>query len=128
MNREKQKFRVDWNIILKAKGKDMEIFLDQAKCLVKNCRKPDLSSSQLRDMWDLIKELKEMEKEDEIKKRIAKCIIKLEYAKKRNNIPKIFYENLFYVLNNKFLKEDIEKEKINNFVDFMEAVVAYSKK
>lgn len=118
-----QIFRVNWHSVLE--GEDQKKILEEAKNLVKDCK--NLSASQLRSIWDLIRELKELDEENEIKRRIAKCIIKLEYAVKRNNIPKTFYKNLSFVLN-KFLEKNIEKKEIDNFVDFMEAVVAYSKK
>lgn len=115
--------RLDVNLILSSGEENTEPFLKEADRFAKNS---GITTNQLRDLYDLILDLKQ-NGNDLPKRQIAKILIKLEYAFRRRNIPNDFYYGIKPVLE-ALLRNSDDKSKITNFVDFMEAVVAYSKK
>jgi len=123
MGEADREVNIDWDIVLE--GKKTEDILNMAEKLATN-KLTKVSASQLRGIYDSILELKEQKEDKEKRKHCGKILIKLVYAKNRNNIPKEFYKKLEEPLK-KFVGGQ-ELDKIQNFVDFMEAVVAYSKK
>src|SRR3989344_5048778 len=117
--------KLDVNLILNTKSEDTERFLGKAEQFTEeviNPKNSKISTNQLRDLYELILTLKEKDCENP-KRQIAKILIKLEYAYRRGNLNSNFYEELKNLLEN--LLRQPESTKIKNFVDFMEAVVAY---
>jgi len=121
---QNQKFELDeekWKTILD--GKDVKTILEYAR---KFAGTSGVKSTQLRSFYDLFRELKEKKKEEEIKRHIGKILIKLEYAQRRKNISGCFYRGLVIQLN-KILDEGLDEKQKENLINFMEAVVAYTK-
>ena len=83
-----------------------------------------ISSSQLRNLYDIVVELDPNE-ETENKKKLVKLRIMIAYAKNRKNIDLRFADNLDSIV--KKILEDAKPEKIEKFKQFMEALVAFSK-
>ena len=122
-NFQSNRTRVNLNesLILDSGMESTEDFLNEARSFAFNSK---ISANQLRDLYDLILELRNP---SEPKRKIAKILIKLEYAFRRKNVQEEFYYGIKPVLET-LLKNSNDLQKIKNFIDFMEAVVAYSKK
>ena len=121
---QNQKFELDeekWKTILD--GKDVKTILEYARKFADDRK---VKPTQLRGFYDLFRELKEKTEEEEIKKHVGKILIKLEYARGRNNISGRFYKGLAIQLN-KILDEGLDERQKENLINFMEAVVAYTK-
>ncbi|MEM4330577.1 MAG: type III-A CRISPR-associated protein Csm2 [Candidatus Pacearchaeota archaeon] len=110
----------DLDLILNGTSEKTREILDIAK---KFTEKYSVTQNQLRKLYDLIIDLPE---DKNPRKKIAKVIIMLEYAKNRKSINNNFATELNKLLE-KVLDNAEDNNKIKNFVDFMEALVAYSK-
>jgi CRISPR type III-A-associated protein Csm2 len=111
---------LDCNLILNSGLEKTEEILEMVEKF-SSSKETKVSPSQLRDLYDVALKLKE----NPSKVLIAKLIIKMEYAYKRKNIEKQFYDEIKKLLNT--LLKNFDEKKANNFVDFMEALIAYSK-
>ena len=120
--RNSELMNLDADLILNSGLEDTEKFLKHAE---EFALKSGISTNQLRDLFDLIRPLKD-NSDVKAKQQIAKILIKLEYAFRRKSILPPFYFPIKPVLE-LLLKSSDDAKKRGNFVDFMEAVVAYSK-
>jgi CRISPR type III-A-associated protein Csm2 len=89
-------------------------------------RNINITQNQLRNLYDIIVDLN-IENTDEIDKKLLKLRILLEYAHKRSSIKdKIFYLCMKEVIEDT-LKNKNNKNKVNNFLQMFESIIAYSK-
>ncbi len=115
------KYNIDVNKILESREEDMKTILQYAE----DVGKSGPSTSQLRNLYEPIKKLSSSQRP---RKDVAKIILMLEYANKRNALnSKEFYLNMKKLLDQLLERAEDEKKR-QNFTDFMEAVIAYSPK
>ena len=115
--------RLDVGLILDSGMEKTEDFIKEAENFASD---PKITTNQLRDLYDLVIILRDIPA-DSAKRQIAKILIKLEYAYRRQSIKSQEFYNKFKHLLETLLKSSDDKKKVRNFIDFMEAVVAYSK-
>jgi CRISPR type III-A-associated protein Csm2 len=89
-------------------------------------QKIDESSSQIRKFFDKTKEIENETNTEKIKKHIAKLRILIEYAKNKGTIGTGFYNQITACL--EYLMENPESEKYQKFIEFLEGIIAFSKK
>lgn len=120
--RQEEQLTIDTTNVLSKQ--DIKKFIEDAKEVAGEC-KGSAGKGQVRQLYSILLEARGSD-EEKRKNAILKFEIQAKYKSARGNL-KSHVSNTLIEIANKIISDNFSAEKFNNFVDFMEAVVAYSK-
>lgn len=98
-------------------------FLEEIENFTKNI---NITSNQLRNLYDIVVNMN-IEDSKDVEKKLLKLRITLEYAYRRETIK----DNNFYYCMKEAIEDTLQNSKdlnkVNNFLQMFESIVAYSK-
>lgn len=86
-----------------------------------------VTSSQLRNLYEIIQGISKLDKKEQLAK-IIKLRIMIEYAIKKGNIKDDSFSKTLVLIIDNLIKKITDENAIKNFEEFMESIIAFAKK